>query len=173
MPLESFMGKFPRVSENSFIHSTAYVIGDVEIGDMSSVWHYSVIRGDNDSIQIGNGSNIQENSSVHTDPGYKVRVGDKVTIGHNAVVHGATVGSNVIIGMGSILLNGCRIGDFSIIGAGAVVPEGKEIPDYSLALGVPARVVRKLQEEEIKVIEENATEYINHVKRLSSNGQRH
>ncbi len=165
MPLEGFVGKFPRVSENSFIHPTAYIIGDVEIGEMSSVWHYSVIRGDNDSIYIGRGSNIQENSSVHTDPGYKVRIGDNVTVGHNAVIHGAKVGSNVIVGMGAILLNGCKIGDYSIIGAGTVVPEGREIPEYSLALGVPARVVRKLKEEEIKVIEENAIEYINHVKR--------
>ncbi len=167
------MDKHPKVNPNAYVHPTAYLIGDVEIGDSSSVWHYVVVRADNDSISIGSGSNIQENSSVHTDPGYKVRIGDMVTIGHNAVIHGATVESNVIVGMGAILLNGSKVGRFSIVGAGAVVPEGREIPDYSLAIGVPARVVRKLSEAEIKVIEENAREYISHVKRLLSNGQRH
>ncbi len=170
MPLEDFMGKYPRINGKAYLHPTSYVIGDVEIGEMSSVWHYVIIRGDNDSISIGSGSNVQENSSIHTDPGFKVTIGDKVTIGHNAVVHGASISSNVIVGMGSILLNGSKVGEFSIVGAGSVVTEGKEIPPYSLALGVPARVVRKLKEEEIKVIEENAEEYINHVKRFLSNG---
>jgi carbonic anhydrase/acetyltransferase-like protein (isoleucine patch superfamily) len=170
MPLEDFMGKYPRINGKAYLHPTSYVIGDVEIGEMSSVWHYVVIRGDNDSISIGSGSNVQENSSIHTDPGFKVTIGDKVTIGHNAVVHGASISSNVIVGIGSILLNGSKVGEFSIVGAGSVVTEGKEIPPYSLALGVPARVVRKLKEEEIKVIEENAEEYIDHVKRFLSNG---
>jgi carbonic anhydrase/acetyltransferase-like protein (isoleucine patch superfamily) len=166
MPIEEFLGKRPKVSEKAWIHPTAYIIGDVEIGDMSSIWHYVVIRGDSDKIKIGSYSNIQENSTVHVDLGFPVEIGDKVTVGHNSVIHGAKIGSNVIIGMGSILLNGCKIGEYSIIGAGAVVTQNTEIPPYSLALGVPARVVRKITEAEIKMIEANAEEYVTHVRRF-------
>lgn len=169
MPIEDFMSKKPRVSKNVFLHPTAYIIGDVEIGEMSSVWHYVVIRGDNDSISIGKESNIQENSTIHTDPGFKVEIGDKVTVGHNAVIHGAKVSSNVIIGIGSILLNGSKVGEYSIVGAGSVVPPNAEIPPYSVAMGVPAKVVRKIREEEIKMIEDNAYEYVLHVKRFLNN----
>lgn len=166
MPIEEYLGKKPRISERAFIHPTAYVIGDVEVGELSSLWHYVVVRADNDSIVIGKGSNIQENSTIHTDSGIKVEIGDYVSVGHNAVIHGAKISSNVIIGMGAILLNGSKIGEYSIVGAGAVVTQNTEIPPYSLALGVPAKVVRKLKEEEIKMIEHNALEYISHVRRL-------
>lgn len=166
MPIEEYLGKKPRISEKTYIHPTAYIIGDVEIGELSSLWPYAVVRADNDSVSIGKGSNIQENCSVHTDHGFKVEIGDYVSVGHNAIIHGAKVSSYVIVGMGSILLNGSKIGEYSIIGAGAVVTQHTEIPPYSLVLGVPAKVVRKLKEEEIKMIEENANEYILHVKRL-------
>jgi Carbonic anhydrases/acetyltransferases, isoleucine patch superfamily len=165
MPIEPFLGKWPKVSPKAMIHPTAYVIGDVEIGEYSSLWHYVVVRGDNDYIRIGKETNVQENSTIHTDPGFSVEIGDRVTIGHNAVIHGAKIGSNVIIGMGAIVLNGARIGSYSIIGAGAVVTQGTEIPEGSLALGVPARVVRRLNESDIKMIEENAEEYLRHVRR--------
>ncbi|MCI4455473.1 MAG: gamma carbonic anhydrase family protein [Sulfolobus sp.] len=165
MPIEPFLGKWPKVSPKAMIHPTAYVIGDVEIGDYSSLWHYVVVRGDNDYIRIGKETNVQENSTIHTDPGFPVEIGDRVTIGHNAVIHGAKIGSNVIIGMGAIVLNGAKIGSHSIIGAGAVVTQGTEIPEGSLALGVPARVVRRLNENDIKMIEENAEEYLRHVRR--------
>jgi carbonic anhydrase/acetyltransferase-like protein (isoleucine patch superfamily) len=165
MPIEPFLGKWPKVSPKAMIHPTAYVIGDVEIGDYSSLWHYVVVRGDNDYIRIGKETNVQENSTIHTDPGFPVEIGDRVTIGHNAVIHGAKIGSNVIIGMGAIVLNGAKIGSYSIIGAGAVVTQGTEIPEGSLALGVPARVVRRLNENDIKMIEENAEEYLRHVRR--------
>ena len=165
MPLEPFNGKFPRVSPKAVVHPTAYVIGDVEIGDYSSVWHYVVIRGDNDYIKIGNETNIQENSSVHTDPGFPVKIGNRVTIGHNAVIHGAEIGDNVIIGMGAIVLNGAKIGSNSIIGAGAVVTQGTVIPEGSVAVGVPAKVIRKVSEEDVKAIIANAEEYLNHVRR--------
>ncbi|MCH1770002.1 MULTISPECIES: DapH/DapD/GlmU-related protein [Metallosphaera] len=160
MPTEEFLGKKPRISPKVYLHPTSYVIGDVTIGELTSVWHYAVIRGDNDSISIGKRTNIQENCSLHTDKGYKIEIGDLVSVGHNAVVHGARIGNNVIVGMGAILLNGAKIGDNVIIGAGAVVTEGKEIPSNSLVLGVPARVVRKLTEEEIHMIEANAMEYV-------------
>jgi len=165
MPIEPFLGKWPKVSPKAMIHPTAYVIGDVEIGEYSSLWHYVVVRGDNDYIRIGKETNVQENSTIHTDPGFPVEIGDRVTIGHNAVIHGAKIGSNVIIGMGAIVLNGAKIGSYSIIGAGAVVTQGTEIPEGSLALGVPARVVRRLNESDIKMIEENAEEYLRHVRR--------
>jgi Carbonic anhydrases/acetyltransferases, isoleucine patch superfamily len=165
MPIEPFLGKWPNVSPKAMIHPTAYVIGDVEIGEYSSLWHYVVVRGDNDYIRIGKETNVQENSTIHTDPGFPVEIGDRVTIGHNAVIHGAKIGSNVIIGMGAIVLNGAKIGSYSIIGAGAVVTQGTEIPEGSLALGVPARVVRRLNENDIKMIEENAEEYLRHVRR--------
>lgn len=165
MPIEPFLGKWPKVSPKAMIHPTAYVIGDVEIGDYSSLWHYVVVRGDNDYIRIGKETNVQENSTIHTDPGFPVEIGDRVTIGHNAVIHGAKIGSNVIIGMGAIVLNGAKIGSYSIIGAGAVVTQGTEIPEGSLALGVPARVVRRLNENDIKMIEENSEEYLRHVRR--------
>ncbi|BCU70777.1 gamma carbonic anhydrase family protein [Stygiolobus caldivivus] len=166
MPIEEYMGIKPRVSEKTYVHPTAYIIGDVEIGDLTSIWHYVVIRGDNDSIRIGKESNVQENTSIHTDTGYKVEIGDRVSIGHNAVIHGAKISSNVIIGMGSILLNGSKIGEFSIIGAGSVVTQGKEIPPYSIAVGVPAKVIRKVSEEEIRLINENAEEYLRHTRRF-------
>ncbi|MDT7899078.1 MAG: DapH/DapD/GlmU-related protein [Sulfolobales archaeon] len=165
MPIEPFLGKWPKVSPKAMIHPTAYVIGEVEIGEYSSIWHYVVVRGDNDYIRIGKETNVQENSTIHTDPGFPVEIGDRVTIGHNAVIHGAKIGSNVIIGMGAIVLNGAKIGSYSIIGAGAVVTQGTEIPEGSLALGVPARVVRRLNENDIKMIEENAEEYLRHVRR--------
>ncbi|MGC9106038.1 MAG: gamma carbonic anhydrase family protein [Thermoprotei archaeon] len=166
MPIEPFLNKWPRVSPKAYLHSTAYVIGDVEIGDYSSVWHYVVIRGDNDYIKIGKETNVQENSTIHTDAGYPVEIGDRVTIGHNAVVHGAKIESNVIIGMGAIILNGAKVGKYSIIGAGAVVTQGTEIPERSIAVGVPAKVVRKVTNEEVRMIEENAEEYLRHVRRF-------
>ena len=160
MPIEEYLGKRPRISEKVYIHPTAYVIGDVSIGEFSSLWQYAVVRGDEDSIEIGKETNVQEHVTIHTDPGYKVIIGDRVTIGHNAVVHGAKVSSNVIIGMGAILLNGSEIGEFSIIGAGAVVTQGTKIPPYSVAVGVPAKVIKKVSEEEIKLILENAEAYV-------------
>ncbi|AWS00040.1 gamma carbonic anhydrase family protein [Metallosphaera hakonensis] len=163
MPVEELFGKKPKVSPEAYLHPTSYVIGEVEIGKLSSVWHYAVIRGDNDSVSIGEKTNIQENCSLHTDKGYKISIGDSVSIGHNAVVHGAVIGNNVIIGMGAIILNGARIGDNVIVGAGAVVTEGREIPSNSLALGVPAKVVRKLSEDEIRMIELNAMEYVEEI----------
>jgi carbonic anhydrase/acetyltransferase-like protein (isoleucine patch superfamily) len=167
MPLEPFLGKRPTVGA-AYIHPTAYLIGDVEIGDGSSIWHYVVLRADNDSIRIGKESNIQENSTVHTDLGFRVRIGDRVSVGHNAVIHGAQVSSHVIVGMGAILLNGSKVGEYSIVGAGALVPEGKEIPPYSVALGVPAKVVRKVTEQDIKAIDENALDYVRLMERVKN-----
>lgn len=166
MPIEEYLGKKPKIAKNVYVHSTAYVIGDVSIGELSSLWHYVVVRGDNDSIEIGKETNIQENSTIHTDPGYKVVIGDKVSIGHNAVIHGAKISSNVIVGMGAILLNGSEVGEYSIIGAGAVITQGTRIPPYSIAVGVPAKVIKKVSEKDIKLILENSEEYLRHVRRF-------
>ncbi|GGP21802.1 acetyltransferase [Thermocladium modestius] len=129
------------------IPSSAYVIGDVEIGDNVSLWPFVVIRGDEDRIVIGDNSNIQDLTVIHTDKGIVTQIGSGVTIGHRAIVHGAKVGNNVLIGMGAILLNNSVIGDYSIIGAGAVVTEGMVIPPYSIAVGVPAKVIKTVDEE--------------------------
>ncbi len=166
MPIEEFEGKKPKISPYAWIHPSAYIIGDVEIGDYTGIWHNVVIRGDEDKIVIGKESNIQENTVIHTDAGIKTEIGDRVTIGHACIIHGAKVGSHTIIGMGAILLNNAKIGEYSIIGAGAVVTQNTEIPPYSLALGVPAKVVRKLTEEDIKMIDENAEIYLNYTKKF-------
>ncbi|BBD72528.1 acetyltransferase [Sulfodiicoccus acidiphilus] len=167
MPLEPFLGKMPRVRD-AYVHPTAYLVGDVEVDERSSVWHHAVLRGDNDSIYMGRESNVQESSTVHTDRGFRVYIGDRVSIGHNAVIHGAHVSSNVIVGMGAILLNGSKVGEYSIIGAGALIPEGKEVPAYSVALGVPAKVVRKVNEKDVKAIEENALDYVRLIERMKN-----
>lgn len=134
--------------------------GDVTIGEESSVWFNAVIRGDEDRIAIGARSNIQDNATVHEDAGYPVVIGDDVTIGHNAIVHGCTIGDNSLIGMGAIILNGAKIGRDCIIGAGALVTQGTEIPDGSMAFGSPAKVVRACTEEEIAANSKNARVYV-------------
>ncbi|WP_188596782.1 gamma carbonic anhydrase family protein [Thermocladium modestius] len=147
MPILRYKDKLPRIGKNVLIPSSAYVIGDVEIGDNVSLWPFVVIRGDEDRIVIGDNSNIQDLTVIHTDKGIVTQIGSGVTIGHRAIVHGAKVGNNVLIGMGAILLNNSVIGDYSIIGAGAVVTEGMVIPPYSIAVGVPAKVIKTVDEE--------------------------
>jgi carbonic anhydrase/acetyltransferase-like protein (isoleucine patch superfamily) len=131
-----------------FIHPHALVIGDVTIGDRASIWPFAVVRGDTAPITIGADTNIQDGCVIHVDHGVPATIGDRVAIGHRAIVHGATVESDVLIGMGAILLNEVHVGTGSIIGAGAVCPEGMRIPANSLVLGVPGRVVRSTTAEE-------------------------
>ena len=152
--------KKPKVHETAFIDETASVIGDVVLEEKTSVWPSAVLRGDIEQIYIGCCSNVQDNVSIHTSHGLSTRVGRYVTIGHNAVVHGATIDDYVIVGMGSVILDGAKIGKHVVIGAGALVPPGKEIPDYSLVLGVPGKVVRQLSEEEIEWTKKNAEIYM-------------
>ncbi|AAB86061.1 gamma carbonic anhydrase family protein [Methanothermobacter thermautotrophicus] len=137
----------------------ARIVGDVRIGDGSSVWYNAVLRGDLEPIEIGRCSNIQDNCVVHTSRGYPVRVGDCVSVGHAAVLHGCIVADNVLIGMNSTILNGAVIGENSIVGAGAVITSGKEFPPGSLIIGTPARAVRELSDEEIESIRDNARRY--------------
>lgn len=147
------------------IHSTvkilkgSHITGNVKIAEQSSVWFNAVIRGDIEPISIGNFSNIQDNCVLHSSKNYPLRIGSYVSIGHAAVVHGATIENNCLIGMNSTILNGSVIKKNSIVGAGAVVTECKEFPDKSLILGVPAKKVRELNDDEIEAIKNNAIKY--------------
>lgn len=139
-----YKGISPEIDENAFVAPNATVIGKVKIGENSSVWFGAVLRGDESPITIGRGSNVQDNAVLHCDLGSPMSIGDNVTIGHGAIIHGATIGDNVLIGMGAIVLNGAKIGDNCIVGAGAVVKENAEVPANSMLVGVPAKVIRTL-----------------------------
>jgi len=138
----------------------AQVIGDVELGEDVSIWHGAVVRGDTDSITIGDNSNIQDNCVVHCTKGFPVVVKRNVSVGHGAVIHGCTLEDNVLIGMNATVLNGAHIGKNAIVGAGAVVSEGKEFPERSLILGVPGKLVRELTDEQVQHIQDNADNYV-------------
>lgn len=150
----------PEIDEGAWVAPTATVIGSVRLGAGANIWYGAVLRGDEDEIVIGERSNVQDNCVMHTDMGYPVRIGADVTIGHGAIVHGATVEDGVLIGMGSTLLNGSVVGSGSVIGAGALVSEGVVIPPNSLVLGVPGKVRRETTEEERAAIARSAPGYV-------------
>ena len=149
----------PR-SKALFVAPDAAVIGRVELGEDSSVWYGAVLRGDTDPIRVGSRSNIQDGTVVHTDEGHPTTVGDDVTVGHNVILHGCTIEDGCTIGMGAILLNGARVGANSLVAAGALLPEGREYPSGSLIMGVPARAVRELTEEERARVAEGSEVYV-------------
>lgn len=151
---------YPHVGKNVFIAPGAVVIGDVTLGDESSVWYQSTVRGDEASITIGQRTNIQDNVVVHVDKGISVKIGDGSSIGHGAILHGCQIGDNTLVGMGAIVLNGARVGNDCIVGAGTLITQNKVIPDKSLVLGNPGKVVRSLTEEEIQANYKNAQAYI-------------
>ena len=155
------------IDKSVFIADGAKVIGNVEIGKGSSVWFNAVIRADSDTVKIGESSNVQDNAVIHTSEGFGVQIGDNVTIGHGAIIHGCTIKDNVMIGMGAIVLNGAAIEENCIIGAGALVPQGKVIPARSLAFGNPVKIVRQLTDKEIASIKDNANAYVNEAKEYS------
>jgi carbonic anhydrase/acetyltransferase-like protein (isoleucine patch superfamily) len=138
----------PTIHPDAFVHPAAHVIGNVTLGARASVWPTAVLRGDNDAIAIGAESNVQDGTIVHVDPGLPCTIGARVAIGHRAIVHGATVHDDCLIGMGAILLNGVTVGSGTIVGAGAVCREGMQIPPNSLVVGVPAKVIRETTEAE-------------------------
>ena len=142
-----------------FVAPDAAVIGDVELGEDSSVWYGAVLRGDTEPIRIGARSNIQDGTVVHTDDGFPTTVAEDVTVGHNVVLHGCTIGPGCTIGMGAILLNGSRVGANSLVAAGALLPEGREYPSDSLIMGVPARAVRELTDDERARVAEGSDVY--------------
>lgn len=150
----------PKIDSSVYISPSADIIGKVTIGPKSSIWFNAVLRGDINEIIIGAGTNIQDGCLLHVADEYSVVVGDYVTVGHGVNLHACTVGNGVLIGMGAIILNGAVIGEESVIGAGSLVAEGKKIPPRTLALGMPARVIRKLKDEEIKENRYWAEKYI-------------
>lgn len=162
MPVHSLDGLSPDLPADGtyWIAPTATVIGKVRLGEGVGVWFGAVLRGDGEPIAVGPNTNIQEHTVVHTDPGFPVAIGAGCTIGHRAIVHGCTIGDNVLVGMGAIVLNGAKIGDNSLIGAGALVPEGREVPPGSLVLGVPGKVVRQLTADEIARNRASAAHYV-------------
>jgi carbonic anhydrase/acetyltransferase-like protein (isoleucine patch superfamily) len=143
-----------------WVAETAVLIGRVRLKSEASVWFGAVLRGDNEWIELGERSQIQDNSTLHTDPGFPLTIGANCVIGHKVVLHGCTVGDNSLIGMGALVLNGARIGRNSLVGAGALVTEGKEFPDNSLIVGSPARVIRSLNEKTTEIIAEGAEIYV-------------
>ncbi|MFH8519582.1 gamma carbonic anhydrase family protein [Streptomyces gelaticus] len=153
-------GKEPDIDAEAFTAPTSVVIGEITMAAGSSVWYHAVLRADCGPIVIGADSNIQDNCSVHVDPGFPVTVGERVSVGHNAVLHGCTVEDDVLVGMGSTVLNGARIGAGSLIAAQALVPQGMQVPPGSLVAGVPAKVKRQLTEEELEGIKFNAVGYV-------------
>src|SRR5580700_8946452 len=162
MPIFELAGAQPEFPADGlyWIAETAVVIGRVRLRSEASVWWGAVLRGDNEWIEIGERSQIQDNATIHTDPGFPLTIGRGCVIGHNVVLHGCTVGDASLIGMGAIMLNGARIGANSIVGAGAVVTEGKTFPDNSLIVGAPARAIRTLDEAAIKSIAGAADIYV-------------
>jgi len=158
--VKTFNGHTPAIAASCFVAENATIIGDVTLQEEATVWFGAVVRGDADTIVIGKGSNVQDCAVLHTDRGFRLTLGEKVTIGHCAVVHGAEVGDNVIVGMHATLLNGCKIGKNSIIGAGALVREGQVIPENSLVVGCPGKVIRELSAEQVADNTWNADHYI-------------
>lgn len=152
-------GVAPVVSASAYVHETAVLIGNVVVGENASVWPNAVLRADIAQINIGENSNVQDNSSIHVDYNRPAVIGKNVTIGHNAVVHGTKIGDNTLIGMGAIVME-CEIGPNCIVGAGALIPAGKVIPQGSLVIGSPAKVVRTLSEDEQKHLAQHAMEYV-------------
>ena len=155
----------PEISADSWVAPNAIIIGKVKLEKNSSIWFNAVLRGDIEKIVIGENSNIQDGSVLHTDPGYPLTVGKGVTVGHMVMLHGCEISDDTLIGIGSTILNKAKIGKNCIIGANTLVTENKVIPDNSLVLGSPGKVIRKVTEDEIKVICENAKHYVENSKR--------
>ncbi|PWW03991.1 carbonic anhydrase/acetyltransferase-like protein (isoleucine patch superfamily) [Hoeflea marina] len=151
-----------------WVADSARVIGQVVLEAESSVWFGAVLRGDNEPIRVGAGSNIQENSVLHTDMGFPLTIGSGCTIGHNAILHGCTIGDNSLIGMGAIVLNGAVIGRNCLIGAGALITEGKQIPDNSLVMGSPGKVVRELDAAAADGLKLSASHYVANARRFAA-----
>jgi carbonic anhydrase/acetyltransferase-like protein (isoleucine patch superfamily) len=161
MTIYSYQGISPvlPIDGDYWVAPNAQVMGKVKIGSGCGIWFGAVIRGDNEPISIGEGTNIQENCVLHTDPGLPVCIGTNCTIGHTAIVHGCSIGNNSLIGMGAKILNGATIGKNCLIGAGALVKEGTIIPDNSLVVGMPAKVIREIGDKGVAALQKSATDY--------------
>ena len=160
--IRTFKDATPAIAPSAYVDASAQVIGDVHIGEESSLWMNAVVRGDVNTIRIGRRTNLQDGTVVHVmrNPSHPTRLGDEVTVGHGAIVHGCTIEDCCLIGMGAILLNGCRIGRESIVAAGTLLPEGMVVPPRSLVMGSPGRVKRALADAEVAFIRESADNYV-------------
>lgn len=157
--LVEFRGKKPCIEKPSFVAENATLIGDVRVGARVSIWFGAVVRADINAITVGQGTNIQDNVVIHVDETHPVRIGEDVTVGHGAILHGCTIGDGALIGMGATVLDGAEIGEGCIIGAGTVVTQGVKIPAGSMVLGLPGKVVRTLTEAEVAALREHSREY--------------
>lgn len=159
-PLIGALGdRVPTVHDTAFVAPTAVVVGDVTLGPRASVWYGAVVRADAEVVVVGADSNVQDGSTLHSDPGFPLVLGERVTVGHRVVLHGARVDDDVLVGMGAVVMNGAHIGSGSIVAAGAVVTEGAEVPPGSLVAGVPAKVVKELGDAAVERIRANAVSY--------------
>jgi carbonic anhydrase/acetyltransferase-like protein (isoleucine patch superfamily) len=162
----------PDLHPSTFVAETATVVGAVVLGRNCSVWPQAVLRADNEPIEVGEGSNVQEGAVLHNDPGYPVRIGSGVTIGHQAMLHGCTIGDNTLVGVQAVVLNGAVIGRNCLVAAGSVIPEGKVFAEGSLIIGAPARAVRLLSQEEVDNHAAAAREYVARAQRYKETLQR-
>lgn len=169
MPIYELDGISPELphEDDYWVAPDAHVIGKVILGKDVGIWFGTVLRGDNESITIGARSNVQDSCMFHTDPGFPIKIGEGCTIGHHAIVHGAIIGENSLIGMGATLLNGAKIGKNCLVGANALVTEGKEFPDNSLIVGAPAKAVRTLGDAAAKALHKSAESYVKNFRRFS------
>jgi carbonic anhydrase/acetyltransferase-like protein (isoleucine patch superfamily) len=160
----------PEIHPSVYIAQGAMIIGDVTIGEESSVWFNAVLRGDLDQIRVGTRTNIQDGTIVHLDKGFPCIIGDDVTVGHGCIVHGCTVGDGAMLGMGAIVLTGAKIGERAIVGAGALVREGQEIPPETVAVGIPAKVRRDVSAEDLERIRFGTLDYVTRGQIMKKNG---
>ena len=162
----------PQIADETWVAESASVIGNVIMHEGSSVWFGAVVRGDNEPILIGKRSNVQDGSVLHSDPGSPLNIGEGVTLGHQVMVHGCTIGDNTLIGIGATILNGAKIGKNCIIGAHALITEGKVIPDGSMVMGAPGKVVKQLTPPQIAMLQGSAEVYVQNAKRFKSDLKR-
>mgnify|MGYP001107693196 CR=1 FL=1 len=167
MALYELDGVAPQLATGAWVADSAEVIGNVKLGENASIWFGAVLRGDNETMTIGRNSNVQDMSMLHSDPGSPLTVGENVTIGHQVMLHGCTIGDNSLIGIQAVVLNNAKIGRNSIVGAGSVVTEGKEFPDNSLIMGSPAKVVRTLDDEAAAKLRQGAENYVANARRFA------
>jgi carbonic anhydrase/acetyltransferase-like protein (isoleucine patch superfamily) len=162
----------PDVADTAWVADSAQVIGNVHLEEGANVWFGATLRGDNEPMRVGRGSNIQDGSVLHSDPGFPLTLGENVTIGHKVMLHGCTVGDGSLVGIGAVVLNGARIGRNCLVGAGALVTEGKEFPDGSLIVGSPAKAVRQLSPEQIQRMQSAAPHYVHNARRYQAGMKR-
>jgi carbonic anhydrase/acetyltransferase-like protein (isoleucine patch superfamily) len=166
MAIYALDGAAPKIAESAWVADSAQVMGNVVLAEDVSIWFGVVIRGDTETIRIGRGSNIQDLSVLHADHGMPLTVGEDVTVGHQVMLHGCTVGDGSLIGIGAVVLNGAKIGKGCLVGAGSLVTEGKEFPDGSMILGSPAKVVRQLTPEQLEGLRQSAKHYVDNARRF-------